>query len=246
MRFVKFVQQRARISRRKSEALIKAGRVELNDEIVRNPFIEIDPEGVRALRVRGREIDPAAPEGAVYKFYKPRGMLSSHHDPHHKNTIGQVLRRYGLEGYAIAGRLDRDAQGLVVLSNDGELVNRLTHPRYEVAKTYRVRVPRALPERHAREIVRKMERGVEDREAGETLRIRRGRLVRAGEAFTEFELVLTEGKKREIKRLFKRFTLPVSRLVRIGLGPLTLGNLEPNELQRVDPGERRALGKLKT
>ena len=129
------------------------------------------------------------------------------------------------------------------MTNDGELVNLLTHPRYEVEKVYHVAIPRLLPYRHIYEIFRKMQRGVRD--GGEVLKIRRGRIVRRAKDHTVLELVLTEGKKHEVKRLIKHFKLPLERLVRVAHGPVTLGSLRPGELKRLTAKERAALESLK-
>lgn len=244
MRLLQFVQRQAGIARRKAKALIEWGRVTVNGELIRDPFLEIDPDEIRELRVDGRDISLTPPETVVYKYYKPRGMLSSHYDEYHRNTVGRMLHRKGLRGFAVAGRLDRDAEGLLLITNDGELVNVLTHPRYEIEKVYHVRVPRMLPYRHVNEVLTKMQRGVED--DGDVLKIERGRLLHRGPDFTEFELVLTEGKKREIKRIWKHFRLPVTRLQRVTLGPITLGDLQPGVLRRVSANERRALERLKS
>jgi len=243
MRLLKLVQRQCGIARRKAQALIAEGRVKVNGKLITNPFIEVEPKEIEELLVDGEEVSLTPVELAVYKFYKPRGMLSSHKDLHHRSTLGRVLERVGLKGYVAAGRLDRDAEGLMLISNDGELINLLTHPRYQVEKVYRVWVPRVLPFRHAREVLWKMQRGVID--GGEELRAVRARLIRRYVDSTEFELVLTEGKKREIKRLFKHFRLPVMRLVRVAIGPILLRGLRPGELVRLSAKEQRLLRQFK-
>ncbi len=245
MRLLQLVQRQAGIARRKAKQLIEEGRVRVDGQTITNPFVEIDPAEVRELRVDGRNVPLEPPESVTYKFYKPRGMLSSLFDPHYPNTVGRMLRRKGLwgRGLAIAGRLDRDAEGLLLLTNDGELVNVLTHPRYEVEKVYRLIIPRVLPYRHVTEVLRKMKRGIWDE--GDPLKVKRGRLAHRGPDYTELELVLTEGKKHEVKRLIKHFKLPLGKLVRVALGPVTLGSMEPGELRRVSAQEQRALETLK-
>ena len=245
MKLVKIVQQQAGISRRKAEAYIKDGRVDVNDETVTNPFVEWDLDDVTALALKGQEVELTRPERVVKKFHKPRGMLSSHHDPHHKNTVGQVLKRHDLGDCAITGRLDQDAEGLLIVTNDGDLVNVLTHPSYEVNKTYRVTVPRALPKRHVDEVLGRMKAGIPD--DGEALHIEDGRLApdQGNPDVTDLELELAEGRKHEIKRLFKHFKLPVSRILRIAIGPVQLGDLRPNRLADVSAAELEALRQLK-
>lgn len=243
MRLLQLLQRQAGLSRRRAQALIQAGRVRVNGQKLTNPFLEVKPAEIHSLQLDGKDVPLAPQEPVVYKFYKPRGMLSSHFDPHHTNTLGRLLHRHGLRGFSLAGRLDQDAEGLMLITNDGQLINLLTHPRYQIEKIYRVQVPRLLPYRHVREVLQKMSRGIDD--GGDRLKIVRGRLVRRGANFTEVELVLTEGRKREIKRLFKHFRLPIERLVRVAIGPVSLGNLRPRELKRVSPKEERALKRLK-
>ncbi len=245
MKLVKLVQQQAGVSRRKAEAYINDGRVDIDGQTVTNPFEDYRLDDIDDLQLKGQPIPLERPERVVKKFYKPRGMLSSHHDPHHKNTVGQVLKRHGLGDCAITGRLDRDAEGLLIVTNDGELVNVLTHPSYEVKKTYRVTVPRALPKRHVDEVLGRMKAGVRDE--GEGLHIEDGWL--APEApdpdVTELALILAEGRKHEIKRLFKRVKLPVSRILRTAIGPVQLGDLRPNALASLSHAELDALRQLK-
>ena len=245
MKLLKIVQQQAGVSRRKSEAYIKDGRVDVNGETVTNPFVEWNLDDVAELTLKGQPIELTRPERVVKKFYKPRGMLSSHHDPHHKNTVGQVLKRHGLNDCAITGRLDQDAEGLLIVTNDGDLVNVMTHPSYEVKKTYRVTVPRALPKRHTDEVLGRMKAGVQDE--GERLHIEGGRLAPdpGDPDVTTFELVLAEGRKHEIKRLFKHFKLPVSRILRTAIGPVELGSMRPNAIRDVTSAEWEALNRLR-
>ncbi|MFB6285628.1 MAG: pseudouridine synthase, partial [Candidatus Bipolaricaulia bacterium] len=242
---VKLVQQQAGVSRRKAEGYIKDGRVDVNGQTVTNPFVEFSHDEIDDLKLKGQPIPLERPERVVKKFHKPRGMLSSHHDPHHKNTVGQVLKRHGLGDCAITGRLDQDAEGLLVVTNDGDLVNVLTHPSYEAQKTYRVTVPRALPKRHADEVLGRMKAGVQDE--GEPLHIEDGWLAPGSPNpdVTELELILAEGRKHEIKRLFRHVKLPVSRILRTAIGPVQLGDLRPNGLASLSPAELDALRQLK-
>ena len=244
MKLLKIVQQQAEVSRRKAEAYIKEGRVDLNGKRVTNPFIDVQFEEIDDLKLKGQPLSLRRTERVVKKFYKPRGMLSSHHDPHHKNTVGQVLKRHGLDGCAIAGRLDQDAEGLLVIANDGDLVNVLTHPSYEVKKTYRVRIPRPLPERHVKEVLSRMKKGIVDDE-DEALHIEQGRWLGTDDRSTEVELELAEGRKHEIKRLFKHFKLPVARILRTAIGPVELGSMRPNAIRDVTSAEWEALNQLR-
>lgn len=242
MRFLQFVQRQAGISRRRAERLIKLGFVKVNGEVFRHPYTDLENIEINELWVDGKQISLRRKEIAVFKYYKPRGMVTSHEDPHHSKTVGRVLEANGLSGYSIAGRLDKDAEGLLLITNDGPMLNTLTHPRYNVEKHYEVVVPRVIPFRHGKEILTRMVKGVHH--DGELLRIVKGRVVNQGRNETYFELILTEGKKHEIKRLFKHFGFPVTMILRTSIGPIRLGKMQPHELKRVNKGERRSLQDL--
>ena len=239
MRLLQIVQQQAGVSRRKAERLIKLGFVKLNGEVVKTPFIEIENDEIKELRVEGRQISLRKAELAVYKFFKPRGMISSLNNPNDHQSLAKVAEVYGLQGYAVAGRLDVASEGLVVFSNDGQLINLLTHPRYRVEKRYEVSVPRVLQYRHVNESLKRMKKGISD--SGERLRIKAGKVLDQGANSTLIEIVLIEGKKHEIRRMFQHFKFPISRLIRTSIGPIKLGNMVPKEIKRVTGGERRAL-----
>ena len=242
MRFLQLVQQQAGISRRKAERLIKLGHVIINGEIVKTPFVELESEDVTELKVNGVQISLRKAELAVYKYFKPRGMISALHNANDPMSLAKVAEIYGLEGFAVAGRLDVSSEGLVIFSNDGNLINLLTHPRYRVEKRYEVSVPRVLPYRHVNESIKRMRKGI--RESGERLIIKKGRVLEQGTNSTLIEIILTEGKKHEIRRMFQHFKFPISRLIRTSIGPIQLGNMAPKEIKRVTGGERRAVREI--
>ena len=194
---------------------------------------------MRALTVAGREVKVGAVQVGVYKYHKPRGMLCSFADPHHHHAMGKVLRRPELKGYKIVGRLDRDAEGLLLLTNDGELNNVLAHPRYQVEKVYHVLVPKVIRYRQANDAFRQMAHGIQD--AGETLRIVRGRVLSRDHEATTLVLVLTEGKNHEVKRLCRRFGWYVQQLKRVEMAGVQLGKLRRGELRALTRPELQAL-----
>lgn len=222
------LQRQAGVSRRKAQELVESGEVSVNGETVDNPYLLVDPRNVDRLALRGHPLSLQLPDLRVYRFHKPPGMLCSHDDPHYGNTVGRLLRAEGFIGYSWAGRLDQDAEGLVLLTNDGELLHRLSHPRYEVAKSYQVWIQR-LPKRPQMEsYLRQMVAGIED--DGDRLRALSGH-VEGRPPYVK--LVLSEGKKHEIKRLFAHFGLQVVRLLRVSVGTVTLGPLARNAFARV-------------
>ena len=149
------------------------------------------------------------------------------------------MRAEGFVGYTWAGRLDQDAEGLLLITNDGQLVQRLSHPRYEVRKTYHVWTEEALPSQEVRRLLEAMRQGIVDRD--ETLRIVDGTYNPSRRQLT---LTLTEGRKREIKRLVGHFGLHVSRLRRVAIGPIALGDLAEGALARVTGADASALARL--
>lgn len=230
------VQQQAGLSRRKAQELIVAGEVSVDEQIVQDPFAPVHVDAVRLLRVRGHPLSMDAPERRVYRYHKPVGMLCSHDDPHEGNTVGRVLRSEGFIGYAWAGRLDQDAEGLLLVTNDGELLNGLTHPRYEVIKTYHVWLRKTPSAIVLRRMLEEMRGGIASE--GDLLRIQRGTITGTPPHPT---VDLSEGKKREVKRLFSHFGLEVARLQRTALGSVQLGHLRPGALDRLSDIEVAAL-----
>ncbi|MCK6482280.1 MAG: pseudouridine synthase, partial [Planctomycetes bacterium] len=249
-------------SRRASEELILAGRVAVNGEVVRKMGVKVDATRdevrvdtvvVRAppavpLPERRPRVQPAAgapapprpapprpPEGAVYLLlHKPVGILTTSSDDRGRRTVMDILPRQRARVFPV-GRLDEDSEGLLLLTSDGNLAQLLTHPRYEVPKTYDLRVRGEI----SAETVRQVERGVwlsEGRTGEGHMRIRR-----VGRDISHVVLTLREGKNREVRRIFARLRHPVLSLRRVALGPLELGDLRPGQCRRLSPGEVKAL-----
>ncbi len=166
---------------------------------------------------------------------KPRGVLCTCRDPQGRRTILDLLpRTLGARLYSV-GRLDRDSEGLLLLTNDGELAARLIHPRYHVPKVYRVRTDRPLP----RPWLARFITGVESE--GELLRAVRVRPLAAGRAGAEYEIELIEGRNRQIRRMVECAGGRVVRLVRTRIGPLSLEGLPPGRWRRMSNRELEAL-----
>ncbi|MFP3953877.1 MAG: pseudouridine synthase [Candidatus Acetothermia bacterium] len=243
MKLMKLVQQQSGLSRRKSRDLVDQGEVEVNGEVDENPFAQYELDDIDSFYLRGHPLPTYPPKLQAYRFYKPQGILCSSDDPHYGRTIGRFLRSEGFIGYRWAGRLDQDAEGLLLLSNDGQLVHSLTHPRYEVEKRYHVWVSGRLDHGQLGGIIDRFMKGIVD--DGEELQVTEGSVVERGSEHTRIELVLTEGKKNEIKRLLAAEDLNLVRLRRISIGPVDIGDLSPGEVEKVDPGGWRELQKYK-
>ena len=225
------------MSRRKAQDLIASGEVDVDGKTVRDPFSPVVRTSVSSLRLRGHPLSLEEPQSRVYRYNKEAGVLCSHDDPHCGNTLGRILRAEGFIGYIWAGRLDQDAEGLILLTNDGQIVQRLTHPSFRVHKVYHVWLTRFPKAQEMRKIYDQMRRGITDE--NQLLRITKAETTgRPPHAV----VTIAEGRKHEIKRLFAHFGLQVVRLRRVSLGPITLGDMKPGSIVRLD---KREITKLK-
>ena len=217
-------------SRRECEELILEGRVEVDGQVASELGIRVDPLRQRVL-VDG--VPLPRPQREYYMVHKPPGVLSTNFDPSGRTRVVDLVR--SAERLFTVGRLDRASEGLILVTNDGELANRLTHPRYGVEKVYRVRVA-GCP---AGDILRRLLRGVHladgvARAAGVKVRRRQRQS-------TELEISLREGHNREIRRMLARLGHRVLWLKRIAIGPLRLGCLPVGAHRRLMHEEVRQL-----
>ena len=224
MRLAKYLAHAGVASRRASEQLVFAGRVTVGGEVVRDPARDVD--GSIAVAVDGRGVRVSNGQRAVYAVHKPRGVVSTAHDPQGRPTIVSLVpsaRRL----YPV-GRLDVDTTGLILLTDDGELAHHLTHPSFEVPRTYHAKVRRA-PVRE--EALRRLRDGVE-LDDGTTAPARAKRL-----AADRVELTIHEGRKRQVRRMLEAVGHPVIALERVRFGPLWLGKLEEGQHRRLTAPE---------
>jgi len=231
MRLAKYLAHAGVASRRSAEALIAAGRVTVGGQVITDPARDVGAHSRVALD--GRLLAGAEPR-AVYALHKPVGVVSSARDTHGRPTVLELVPAGGLRLYPV-GRLDIDSSGLILLTNDGELANRLTHPRFEVPKTYRARLGGG---RIGEDALRALRAGVELDDG----RTAPARVRRVGAQ--EIELTIHEGRNRQVRRMCQAIGHPVLELVRTRFGPLTLGDLAPgsNRALAADEIERlRAL-----
>jgi 23S rRNA pseudouridine2605 synthase len=179
---------------------------------------------------------PLDPELRYFALNKPAGVVTTARDPERRPDVSAYLPK-GPRVFAV-GRLDRDTEGLLLLTNDGELANRLMHPRYGVQKEYLAEVPTRPTERALRRLVRGIQledgpaRAVSARPAGAA----RGRAA--------VRIVIAEGRKREVRRMLEAVGLPVQRLVRTRVGPIRLGRLPPGQVRELSPDEVRSLWRV--
>jgi pseudouridine synthase len=215
-------------SRRHCEELIGAGRVEVDGETVRRFGARVDPDH-QVIRVDGKRI-PAKP-GLVYlAFNKPPKVLTAMSDPRGRRTVADFLGDREERLFHI-GRLDYDTEGLMLLTNDGELAHRLAHPSFEVAKTYLADVNGPVP----RDLGRRLMTGVELDDGVATAD--RFRVIDRSGQRALVEITLHEGRKHVVRRMLAATGHPVSRLVRTDVGPIRLGNLKPGTSRELTTSE---------
>jgi len=222
-----FLQKAGVASRRKAGELVKQGVVLLNGQPVQNPWQEMDPER-DAIEVRGKRVR-CVETRVYYLFHKPAGILSTVSDPFGRDTVlGYVRSRYGIaQAVFPVGRLDKDTRGLMLLTNDGELANRLLHPRYHVQKTYRAVVAGVFSPEEVRVMAAGMEVGEEHFAPAHVLQLTPG----PGPEQTTVEVQLFEGKKRQVKRMFSALGHRVLFLERIRMGKCDLSRVpHPGDL----------------
>jgi pseudouridine synthase len=232
-RLQKLLAERGVASRRAAADLIRAGKVRVDGEPVREPGLRVDPDR-SVVTIEGRPL-PGVERRRTILLHKPRGYVCS--------RVGQSSRSiYELlagvpERVVPAGRLDKDSEGLLVLSNDGDLVNRLTHPRHGQVKVYRATVSGSLD---GRVLDRLNGRLVIDGYRIQPAAVTRVRLgQKAGRAILEFRLA--EGRNRQVRKMCAAVGLRVHRLVRTASGPLSLRGLSPGEWRDVTPAELKEL-----
>jgi 23S rRNA pseudouridine2605 synthase len=224
VRLVKYLAHAGVASRRAAEGMVADGRVSVDGELVTDPAREVGDDSEVALD--GQPLGGPEPR-AVFALNKPVGVLSTARDTHGRPTVLSLLPRSGLRLYPV-GRLDADSSGLILLTNDGELANLLTHPRYEVPKTYRARVAR--PPIGDDALVR-LRRGVR-LDDGPTAPARARRL-----GADVLEITIHEGRNRQVRRMCEAVGHPVLELERVAFGPLRLGRLAPGAHRRLRAAE---------
>jgi 23S rRNA pseudouridine2605 synthase len=215
-------------SRRHCEEMIGAGRVEVDGEIVRRFGARVDPQ-TQVIRVDGRRI-PAREDLVYLALNKPAGVLTSMSDPRGRPTIADYLGDRGERLFHV-GRLDYDTEGLMLLTNDGELAHRLAHPSYGVLKTYLADVAGPL----SRDLGRRLMTGIELDDGLATAD--RFRVVERAGQRALVEITLHEGRKHIVRRMLAGAGHPVSRLVRTQVGPVALGPLKPGTTRRLTTRE---------
>jgi pseudouridine synthase len=220
-------------SRREAEKWIQEGRVTVNGTVVRKLGSRADPLKDK-IKVDGKLI--RQPRHLYYLFHKPTRMITSMRDPQGRPSVGQWLDWSGKSGRLFpVGRLDFNSSGLLILTNDGEMAQRLMHPRYGIKKSYRAKLSGCPSE----EELNRLRRGIR-LEDGITAPAR-VRVVEALKTNAWVEIEIGEGRYREVRRMFEALGYFVEKLIRIRMGPVRLGTLAPGAIRPLSPREVAAL-----
>lgn len=225
MRLAKFLAHGGVGSRRGVEELVREGRVTVDGEVVTDPARNVGEKS--DVVVDGKRVEREARE--VWAVNKPAGVVSTAKEPGGRKAVVELVDS-GARLYPV-GRLDADSTGLLLLTNDGELANRLTHPRYEVAKTYEVKLRRRPSERELRQLADGVE--LDDGPTAPAEVRRRGP--------REIEVVLREGRKRQVRRMAEAVGNEVVALRRVRIGPIALGDLAEGQARGLSQAEVASL-----
>jgi 23S rRNA pseudouridine2605 synthase len=224
-------------SRSEARQAIRSGRLKVNGRVVRDPEIWVRPEK-DTIQFDGSRLKPARRIYLV--FYKPKGVVTSHGDPHGRKTVYDCLGD-NARWVAPVGRLDKDTSGLLLLTNDTTFADLITKPDSRIPKTYLVKL-NALA---GPEVIERLNAGVEMKR-GDWARPQSVRRVEDRGKYTWLEVVLTEGKNREVRRMAEAVGFKVLKLVRTRIGPLTLEGLEVGKWRQLSGNELRILKTART
>ncbi len=231
LRLQKYLSQAGVASRRKAEELILQGKIRVNDVIVRQLGTQVDPD-IDRVQFDGRRL-LLTQKFSYLLFHKPSGVVVTKHDPERRKTVYDCIPHLDPSANAV-GRLDLDSEGLLLFTNDGDLAYRLTHPSYEIVKKYEVCLKTAPSPTQ----IRQLEMGVE-LEDGITAPARIRPLKKKDKIW--FSVEIHEGKKRQVRRMFEWAGCRVLRLVRVKLGPLSLGDLAVGKSRVLTTAEIQSL-----
>jgi len=232
LRLQKVLSEAGVASRRRGETLILAGRVSINGKVIRELGVKADPDRDQIM-VDGKSIPRPSPK-VYYLLHKPRGIITSLRDPEGRPTIKDLIPNIKVRVYPV-GRLDYDAEGLMLLTNDGELALKLTHPRYEISRSYLVKVRGLLTPKE----MDLLERGVMLVDGmSPPMEVKRVKMLKEN---SWLKVTVREGRNRVIKRTFEAINRPVLRLKRIRFASLTLEGLGPGNCRPLSPEEVKNL-----
>ncbi len=230
IRIQKYIADCGVCSRRAAEAMIEQGRVTLNGRPV---HLGDKTDGAKDLvRIDGKVIKPITRDKITLMLYKPRGYVTTMSDEQGRKCVADLIAKERVRLYPV-GRLDKDSEGLLLLTNDGNLANKLTHPKNNIPKTYRVIVKGAINREH----IKAFERGIYIAEDDYTTRSAEIEILESKEDRTVFYLTIYEGKNREIRKMCEALGLEVLRLKRDKLAALSIGTLRAGQYRTLTQKE---------
>lgn len=222
-RIAKVIARGSKFSRRDAEKLIVDGRVKIDDKIILQPNVNVTSSN--NIKLDNKSIN-FKPELELYKYYKPRGVLVTHHDPENRKTIFDDLPKK-FEKMISIGRLDYDSEGLLLLTNNGDIKRTMELPNNNWKRTYRVRVHGRVED----DIILKFKKGLKiDRMRYKPIL---ANIDNTSNSYTWLTMTLTEGKNREIRNIFEAFGMIVTRLIRVSYGPYKLNKLNKSEFEKL-------------
>ena len=233
LRLNQFLARAGLASRRGAEALIREGRVTVNGQVATELAVAVVP-GRDYVKVDGKGIRLPDRE-AYFALHKPKEVVSTLEDPEGRPCLKPFLPR-GVPGLFPVGRLDYHSEGLLLLTNDGELSNRLLHPKFKVPKTYQVKVKGDPPQ----EMLDRLRRGIV-LEGRRTLPVTIRKIPSRETRHTWLQIEMTEGRKNQLREMFFRIEHPVIKLKRVAMGPVKLGSLPPGAARPLTAEEVQAL-----
>jgi len=223
MRLNAYIAKAGYCSRRNATVFIKEGKVKVGGKVLLEPWYVVMPGD--AVSVCGKLL--RAETGIYIIVNKPKGVTATVEDPHALRKITEIVPKRSARLYPV-GRLDKDSRGLIILTNDGDLCYRLTHPKFEIEKEYVVTVKGLLDI----DILERLKKGVFSE--GDILKVKSYFGVKSAGSHTTLHVVIAEGKKRHLRRLFKALDKPVTDLKRIRIGDLRLGEMKEGTFEKID------------
>jgi len=230
LRLNKFISRSGIASVRGAEDLIAQGRVLVNGETATEPGTTVDP-AQDVVHVDGERVT-ALKKKHYYRFYKPKNVVSTMSDPEGRSSISEYVSELSVRVFP-AGRLDYDADGLMILTNDGDTANAVMHPSSKLPKTYQVKINGSLSHRETERFAA----GVKI--DGKKTLPAKIRLLEKRPGNSWYEVTITEGRNRQIKKMFSVFKKRILKLRRVSIGPIQLEGLAPGEIQKLTPEEKK-------
>lgn len=227
----KYVAECGLMSRRAAEKEIEAGNFEVNG-VVANLGMRIDPQN-DAVTYKGKSVVAESGRKVYIMLYKPKGVVTTMNDEKGRKNVKDIVD-VGLRVYPV-GRLDLNSEGLLLMTNDGELTNAITHPSREIQKVYNVTIKGKISNEELDRL-----RATKELD-GEKIAPVGVELITRGETQSVVKFILTEGKNREIRRICEKVGVGISKLKRVSLGPIHIGNLKSGEYRELNSSELRAL-----